>query len=126
LFRAREGEEKFVDLVSTLGLVIREDGKVADVIPGKPGDRAGIAPGMKLLAVNERRWSPERLREALVATRDGKGKLELLLENADFIRTFKVEYSGGEQYPHLERVKDKSDLISEIFQPRTGAKAQGK
>jgi predicted metalloprotease with PDZ domain len=123
LFRAREGEEKYVDLLPSLGLLVKEDGKVTDVTPGKPADRVGIAPGMKLLAVNDRRWSPERLREAVAATRDGKGKLELLLENADYFRNFKLEYTGGEQYPHLERNKDKPDLLSDIFQPRSGGKA---
>ena len=81
---------------------------------------------MKLLAANERRWSPERLREAVGATRDGKGKLNLLLENSDYFRTFKLEYSGGDQYPHLERNKDKPDLITEIFQPRGASKSPAK
>jgi predicted metalloprotease with PDZ domain len=120
LFRATEGEDKEVNLVASIGLLLKEDGKVADVVPGKPADRAGIGPGMKLLAVNGRRWSTERLREAVAATRDGKVKLELLLENADFIHTFALDYSEGEKYPHLERDGKKPDLLSDIVRPKNG------
>jgi predicted metalloprotease with PDZ domain len=120
LFRATEGEEKGVNLAASIGLLVKEDGKVVDVVPGKAADRAGIAPGMKLLAVNGRRWSTERLREAVAATRDGKGKLELLLENTDFFHSFKLDYSEGDKYAHLERDANKPDLISDIFRPRAG------
>jgi predicted metalloprotease with PDZ domain len=121
LFRATEGENKTTDLSSSLGLWIKDDGKVSDVVPGKPADRAGISPGMKLLAVNGRRWSAERLREAVAATRQGKAKLELLLENADFFHTFPLDYAEGEKYPHLEREANKPDLLGDIFRPKTGA-----
>jgi predicted metalloprotease with PDZ domain len=120
LFRALEAEDKMVDLSPSLGLLIKEDGKVADVVPGKPADRAGISPGMKLLAVNGRRWSPERLRDAVAATRDGKSGLELLFENTDFFHTFKLAYTRGDQYPHLERDTAKPDVITDIFRPQAG------
>ncbi len=120
LFRAREGEDKTTDLSVSLGLRIKEDGRVADVVPGKPADRAGIGPGMKLLAVNGRRWSADRLREALTAARQNKSRVELLLENADFFHTFALDYAEGEKYPHLEREAKKPDLLGAILRPRTG------
>jgi len=38
----------------------------------------------------------------------------LLIENEDFFQTYRVDYRGGERYPHLERISGKPDLLSEI------------
>ena len=73
------------------------------MIPGSAAYAAGVGPGIKLVAVNGRRWSKEVLREALRATKATDAPLELLLENRDFFKTYSIDYHGGEQYPHLER-----------------------
>jgi predicted metalloprotease with PDZ domain len=120
MLKARESEEKMIDLTTSIGLLLKEEGQVIDVVPGKAADRAGVGPGMKLLAVNGRRLTAERLRQAVAATREGRDKLRLLLENADFIQTFALDYADGEKYPYLERDSQKADWISDIFRPRTG------
>jgi hypothetical protein len=73
---------------------------------------------MKLLAIGERRWSSERLHQAIAATRGGKARLVLLLENQEYFKTFTLDYTEGEKYPHLERTEGKADLLTEIFRPR--------
>jgi predicted metalloprotease with PDZ domain len=108
---------KRLDLAASLGLTLGEDGSVADVLKGGPADRGGVAPGMKLLAVNTRRWTPELLGEAVAATKDGKAPLELLLENGEYLRTYKIDYSGGARYARLERDKSRSDLLAAVIKP---------
>ena len=44
--------------------------------------------------------------------------LELLVENTDYYKTFKLDYHGGEKYPHLVRDESKPDLLSDIIKPR--------
>jgi predicted metalloprotease with PDZ domain len=124
LLKARDSDNKSVDLTSSIGLLVKDDGTVIDVLPGKAADKAGVGPGMKLLAVNGRRFSADRLREALTATKDGKEKLRLLLENDDFFRTFTLDYAEGGKYPYLERDTGKPDLIGDIFRPRNGKGAR--
>src|SRR5205085_6149761 len=80
LLKARDDDDKSVDLRSTLGLIVKEDGTVVDVIPGSPADKAGVGPSMKVHAVNDRRLTAERLRQAVAATKTA-GKVALLLEN---------------------------------------------
>jgi hypothetical protein len=75
---------------------------------------------MKVLAVNGRRLTAERLRQAVAASRQGADKLALLLENADYFKSVALDYAEGEKYPHLERDADKPDLVADIFRPRTG------
>lgn len=107
------------DLSSSLGMVLRPDGSVSDVIPGRPADKAGISPGMKLLAVNGRRWSEPRLLDALKETKT-TGKVELLLENGDLFRTFTLTYNGGARYPRLQRMTgDAPDRLTDLFMAKT-------
>jgi predicted metalloprotease with PDZ domain len=116
--KAGEEEEEIADQRFDLGLRVHEPtGRIPDVIPGSAADRAGVAPGMKLLAVNGRKWSKDRLRQAV---REAKKKraLELIVENGEFYRTVKLDYAGGERYPHLERDPSKPDLLTEIIKAR--------
>jgi hypothetical protein len=69
---------------------------------------------MKLLAVNGRRWNPDDLRAAIRQAKNGAVPIELLIENEDFFQTYRIEYHGGERYPHLERINGKPDLLGEI------------
>jgi len=97
---------------------LREDGTITDTIEGMPAAVAGIGPGMKLVAVNGRRYSPEVLREAIKAGKNASEPLELLVENTEYFKTFKLDYHGGERYAHLVRDESKPDLLSEIFKAK--------
>jgi hypothetical protein len=72
---------------------------------------------MKLRAINGQRWSPEILLAALKAAAGGSARLELLVENAGFLRTHNLKYGGGPRYPHLERDPSRPDLLGEITKP---------
>jgi hypothetical protein len=39
----------------------------------------------------------------------------LLVENTDYYKTFKLDYHGGERYPHLVRDEAKPDLLTDIY-----------
>ena len=119
LLKTAEGEKKFTDLSFSLGVSVKEDGAIEDVIPGLPADRAGIGPGMKLVAVNGRRWKPDVLRAAVNESKANSAPIELLMENAEYFKTFSVDYHGGEKYPHLERDPSKPDLLGETLKPLT-------
>jgi predicted metalloprotease with PDZ domain len=114
--KAGDSVDKSIDLRFSIGLILKQDGRVKDVIPGKPAAEAGMAPAMKLLAVNGRRWTEPLLREAVKATKE-KPNLELMIENGDFIQSYVLKYQGGERYPHLERDAVKPDLLQQIIQP---------
>jgi predicted metalloprotease with PDZ domain len=120
LRKAIDEDGKSLNLTASIGLLLKTDGKVTDVVTGSPADKAGIGPHMTVLAVNGRRFDGERLGEAVAATEGGKAKLQLLMENGDFITTLAIDYAGGSRHPHLQRDESKPDLIGAIFQPRSG------
>ncbi len=114
------------DVQFSLGFLVRDPGgengdEVIDVIPGSPTALAGIAPGMKLVAVNGRKWGADDLHAAIRQAKDGHAPIELLIENEDFFRTHQVDYHGGERYPHLERISGKPDLLGEIAKMKAPA-----
>jgi predicted metalloprotease with PDZ domain len=118
LLKLTEAELKGLDLSSSIGLLLGGDGTVMDVVPGKAADKAGLGPHMKVVAVNDRRLSAERLKEAVAATAGGQGKLTLLVENGDFFRTLELQYAGGARYPKLERDASVPDRLADIFKPK--------
>ncbi len=109
-----------LDLLFSLGIQIStEDGRIRDVLPGSPAATAEIAPGSMLIAVNGRRWSSELLHRAIHEAATGNEPIRLLVENSEFFREVDLDYNGGERYPHLERVEERSDLLTPILAPRT-------
>jgi predicted metalloprotease with PDZ domain len=112
-----------IDLAPSIGVLIKDDGTIVDVVPRQPAERAGVGPGMKVVAVNMRRFSPTVLRSAIAGTKDGADGLELLVENAEFFQVCKLDYVGGARFPRLERDDTRPDLLSAIIKPLTNADA---
>jgi predicted metalloprotease with PDZ domain len=119
--KASEETSKTTDLRHSIGLTLGEEGVVRDIIPGAPAAEAGMAPGMKLVAVNGRRYSPALLREAIKNAKGTSTPIELLAEDREFYKTYQLDYHDGERYPHLERDESRSDLLGEIIRPRASS-----
>jgi predicted metalloprotease with PDZ domain len=101
----------------SLGLRFNSDGSIVDVLPEMPAAKAGIGPGMKLVAINDRKYSAEVLREEIRNAKSG-GLLELLVANGKSFTTFKIEYHGGEKYPVFQR-NGQAALLDDIMKPLT-------
>ena len=117
LQKSYDKQAKQMDLSASIGMTIADDGTINDIVPGKAADRAGVGPGMKLLAVNARRYTADVLRDAVAATKSAHGPLELLLENGEYIRSHALDYHEGAKYPRLERIEARPDLLAAIIKP---------
>src|SRR5579871_796024 len=115
---AGEGNYHGVDAVYSIGLELHDDGGITDTVEGMPAALAGIGPGMKVIAVNSRKFSPEALRDALKSGKNTTTPLELLIENTGYFKTYKIDYHGGERYAHLVRDESKPDLLTEIYKAK--------
>jgi predicted metalloprotease with PDZ domain len=105
-----------MDLTYSLGAFIGKDGEVMDVLWDGPAFKAGLAPGMKLIAVNGEEYSAEGLRDAIGAAKGGSTPIELLVKTFNEYRTLAVPYYGGLLYPHLVRT-GAADTLSELLAP---------
>lgn len=115
---AREKSSNNIDLSFSLGFIATKEGELRDVIPGSPAYAAGLGPGMKVIAVNGRKWSKDIIRTALKSGVHNQQPLALLAENGEYYTTYTVNYHEGERYPHLVRVEGQPDLLSEIIKPQ--------
>ncbi len=118
LVQAVEGERDSVNATYSIGLRLKSDGLITDTIEGLPAAKAGIGPGMRLVAVNGRKFSKGVLQDALREGKNSSAALELLVENTDYYKTYKLDYHEGEKFPHLVRDESKPDLLSDIIKAR--------
>jgi predicted metalloprotease with PDZ domain len=119
IMSAREARDDKVDESNSIGIALDKEARIIDVVPGSAADKAGVAPGFSLVAVNGRKWSKSILRDAIRATRTGT-PVELLVTNQDYFRTAKLAYTGGLRYPVLRRAPGRPDVISQILAPHAG------
>ena len=106
------------DLSTSIGLVIDQDGTIADVAPDLAAGRAGLAPAAKLVGVNHRVYSADLLRQAIVGAETGSEAIDLLTLTDGYYAEFSVDYHGGLHSPHLARISGKPDLLTPILAPR--------
>jgi len=118
LMRAREEEHKEIEATYSIGLIVSREGTVIDTIEGMPAAKAGMGPGMKIVAVNGKKFTRDVFHDSLRASKNSSGPLEFLVENTDYYKTYKVDYHEGEKYPHLVRDESKPDVLSEIIKAR--------
>ena len=118
LVKARKRELKEVNAEYSIGLLLEESGNIVDTVEGMPAAKAGIGPGMKVVAVNGSRFSADVLSDVLRAAKHSSDPIELLVENTDYYRIYKIDYHGGEKYPHLVRNESKPDVLTQIITAR--------
>jgi predicted metalloprotease with PDZ domain len=110
------------DVSYSLGFDVEKDGTIRDVRVGSPADVAGVAPGAKIVAVDSLAWSADRLLDAVAASAQRQGPIELLVQQGEIFRTHRLDYHGGTRYPHLVRTAG-ADLLSAMQAPRVRAAA---
>jgi predicted metalloprotease with PDZ domain len=118
LIKVRKRELKEISAQYSIGLLLEESGNIVDTVEGMPAAKAGIGPGMKLVAVNGKRFSEDVLNDVLKAAKNGSDPIELLVENTEYYRIYKIDYHGGEKYPHLVRDESRPDVLTDIIKAR--------
>ncbi len=117
LTKLQNGQRKTIDTWWSLGISARSDGTVTDVLVDSPAGKAGIGPGLKIVAVNDRTIKgQDQMDEALRNAKTG-GPIRLLVTGGDVFRTVSLDYTGGPRYPHLERVEGSADVLGAIAKP---------
>ena len=117
MLQAREKSSKSINAIYSIGLELKEDGTILDAVEGMAAARAGIGPGMRVVAVNGRHFSADVLHAALRGGKNSSTALELLIENSEQYSAYRLDYYEGEKYPHLQRNSGQPDLLGQIIQP---------
>ncbi|HTM28705.1 MAG TPA: M61 family peptidase [Rhodanobacter sp.] len=117
--KALEARRHSADLTYSLGLSIGKGGSISDVLWDGPAFKAGISPGMTVVAVNSRDYDADALKDAVTAAAKDKNQpVELLVKNFDQYQTVRIDYHDGLKYPHLQRDNGKPDTLSTLLKAR--------
>jgi predicted metalloprotease with PDZ domain len=101
----------------SIGLSVKKDGTIFDVLQGSPAYAAGLGPNMTIIAVDGHVYSGDALNESIAHPRNGK--ISLVIRNFDSVETREIQYAGSVRYPHLEQIPGSHDYLSEILAPRS-------
>jgi predicted metalloprotease with PDZ domain len=107
-----------LNALGSLGIHVAADGTVDNAWPGFPAYKAGISSGMKIVAVNGRRFSIDDLRRTIGASKETQAPMTFIIENGSYFTVATVDYHGGLRYPHVERVAGTEDVLTRIAAPR--------
>ncbi|MBI1359535.1 MAG: peptidase M61 [Alphaproteobacteria bacterium] len=113
-WKAAEKRSKGANLTYSIGLAANKDGDLTSVTWDSPAFKAGLTVAAKILAVNGEAFDADTIRNAVAATKSGKG-LELLIKTGETYKTVKIDYAGGTRYPKLERIDGAPTLLDDIF-----------
>lgn len=100
-----------------LGINVSADGHISDVEVGSISDKAGLGPGMQIIAVNGRQYSAQWLGYAIEAAKGRSKPMQLIISNTGYYKIVNLDYHGGLRFPHLVRVKGTPDYLDQILQP---------
>ncbi len=119
MHRAHEADDRDMDLRFSLGFYVNDDATLSDIIPDSPADRAGLSPGDKVIAVNDRKWTQDEMRDAIAATSRSGSSVSLIIERGDAYKRLVLNYSGGAREPRLLRLEGSADLLTAIAASRS-------
>ena len=116
--KAVESRRGFAELTYSLGLSIGKTGEIGDVLWDGPAFKAGVSPGMKVVAVNGKEFSADAIKDAVTAAaKDKTTPVQLLVKNFNEYKTVSIPYHDGLKYPHLERATG-ADRLTELLKAR--------
>jgi len=95
------------------------DGSISDVRWNGPADKANLAPGEKIIAVNGQIFSAEALQAAIKAAKGNTEPIHLIVQADAFVSMADIDYHDGERYPLLERVEGTPAYLDDITKPLT-------
>ena len=108
-----------LNLWYSLGLRANGEGNIVDVRWNGPADKASLAPGEKILAVNGKIFSADALKEAIDAAKGSTQPIHLIVQAENYVSSIDIDYHDGQRYPALERVDGKTDYLDDITKPLT-------
>jgi len=115
-FLQDEADAGVINLDDSIGAQFRPNGSVRSVMWNSPAFRAGLAPDIRVVAVNGQPLSSAVLLSAIADS--ASTPLRLTLQDGETHRDAIVFYAGPLRYPHLERIPNTPDRLTSLLAPR--------
>jgi predicted metalloprotease with PDZ domain len=100
---------------TSLGFSVMGDGTLGSVWWDSVAFKAGLVPGMQLLAVDGQVYSADKLREAILKAEKRSEPITLLVKDRDQVISVALDYHAGPRIPHLERVDGTPARLDDVL-----------
>jgi predicted metalloprotease with PDZ domain len=104
------------------GANLSSKGNVRDVRTNSPAWKAGLVPGMSILAVDGQEFTPDVLEYALKRAQHSSAPISLIVRQTGWYQTLSLDYHDGIRYPHLERIEGTPDMLAPIAAPHAASR----
>jgi predicted metalloprotease with PDZ domain len=105
----------------TYGINLNKDDTVTDVREGSPAWLAGMAPGMRIMAVDGQTYTGKVLSYVLKQAEHTTTPTVFIVQQDGWYRTLDVSYHGGPKYPHLVRIPGTQNMLAKIMAPHAAS-----
>ena len=100
---------------TSVGFSVMGDGTLGSVWWDSVAFKAGLVPGMQLLAVDGQVYSADKMREAIKKSEKGSEPIALLVKDRDQVISVALDYHAGLRIPHLERVDGTPARLDDVL-----------
>lgn len=113
-----EKRSKGLDLSFSGGFALDKDKRVSAIVWDGPAYKAGLTVGAEIVGVNGRPYSPEALKEAIVAARGKTAPIQLLVKKYDRFENVALDWNGGLRYPRFEKTAAGEGALDRLLAPK--------
>jgi predicted metalloprotease with PDZ domain len=113
-----KGGSGSADFVYSLGFSVDKEAKLGSIQWGSPAFNAALRSGDQIVAIGERAYSQDALKDAIEAAKDGKTPIRLTIKRDDVVKVYSIGYSGGLRYPRLVKVGKGDGPLDLLLKPR--------
>ncbi len=106
------------DFLYSLGFSVSKEAKVGAIYWGSPGYNAALRQGDEIVAVGNRTYSNDALKEAITAAKDGKTPVRLTIKRGDTVLPYTINYSGGLRYPSMAKIGKGTGSLDKLLTAR--------
>lgn len=107
------------DFNYSLGISPDKEGKLGSILWGSPAFSASLRTGDQILAVGERAYSEEALKDAITAAAKDNGlPIRLTVKRDTVVKVYTLPYRGGLRYPRLVKVGKGDGPLDLLLKPR--------
>jgi len=106
------------DFNYSLGFAVDKEDKLGSILWGSPAYNAALRTGDQILAVGERAYSEDALKDAIAAAKDSRSPIRLTIKRDDRVSPYTLTYSGGLRYPRLVKVGRGEGPLDLLLKPR--------
>ena len=105
------------DFQYSLGFSVTKEKKLTSIWWGSPAFDAALRSGDEIVAVGDKAYSEEALKEAVTAAKKGQ-PVRITIKRGESVRVVSINYNGGLRYPHLVKTGKGEGALDLLLKPR--------